>query len=426
VAATPVFSGLPFEVRPDMLGVGLQTFGVLLLLAALLRERPGESGLHTAFACFGLAACIKQQFVVAPAIGTVLLMAAWAHGRIGLKAIARPILTALAIVGLCYGLDEWGTGRRMSRSVFVAAGSVGRIHPADWYAAGNIFLALMWKCGGIILLAAAALVAMVSARPGMGRRLIAAAGTGLIAVIAALTVLQLFVVKMWLSVLIVAGLILIMSGMIPVGVLIERRSMLGGKVDSALWALCAGELALTAILCRMSTGAWYNYAIQAVVFGGVLVARALARSFECAPSARHLLPAALAVLAVPAFAFTDAKEVMSKRQGERVLLARLLDHVKRPRSEVFVVDRPGDNRVHGRLDLVYDPWLYPVFESIGLAEPRSVWLAGALAAGPVHVVVTTSDRPEIDGVPRSLPELGYGPEARVGPFIAWIRRPREF
>ena len=30
---------------------------------------------------------------------------------------------------------------------------------------------------------------------------------------------------------------------------------------------------------------------------------------------------------------------------------------------IFFADRPGLNRVHGRADLVYDPWLYPVFES---------------------------------------------------------------
>jgi len=422
LAATPVFGGLPFEVRPDMLGVGLQTTGVLLLLAALLEDRPRERGLQSAFACFGLAACIKQHFLVAPAIGTVLLLAAWGHGRLGSKAIARVLLSSLAIVVLCYGLEEWGTGGRMSRSVLVAAGSVGRIHPADWYFAGNIVLALIWKSVGMILLAAAALVAMVSARPGPARRHFAAAGTGLIASIAVLTVLQLFFVAMWLSGLIVVGLILTMTWMVPAWGLTQRRSLLGGgRVDAALWAFCAGELAVTVILCRLSTGAWYNYAIQAVVFGSVLVARALARSFESAALPRRRLPAVLAVLAVPAFAFTDAKEIIGKRRADRADLARLVEYVKHPSSELFFVDRPGDNRVHGRLDLVYDPWLYPVFESIGLAQPRSAWLASALATGPVHVVVTTADGPGIDGVPQTLLELGYRRQPRVGPFFVWVR-----
>ena len=106
----------------------------------------------------------------------------------------------------------------------------------------------------------------------------------------------------------------------------ERRSLLGrSRVDGALWALVAGELAVFIFLCRLSTGAWYNYAIQAVVFGCVLVARALARSFESASSPRRLLPAALAVLAVPAFAFTDAKEVIAKRRADRAALTRLVE-----------------------------------------------------------------------------------------------------
>ena len=155
----------PFEVRPDMLGVGLQTTGVLLLLSALRTDGPAER-LPGGLRRFGLAACIKQHFVVAPAISTVLLLAAWRDGRLGSKAIARVLLSTLAIVVLCYGLEEWATGGRMSRSVFAAAGNVVRIHPADWYFAGKIVLALIWKCVGIILLAAAALVAMVPARAG--------------------------------------------------------------------------------------------------------------------------------------------------------------------------------------------------------------------------------------------------------------------
>jgi hypothetical protein len=56
---------------------------------------------------------------------------------------------------------------------------------------------------------------------------------------------------------------------------------------------------------------------------------------------------------------------------------------------VFVVDCPGMNRLHGRLDLVYDEWLYPVFETMGLAGPqylssgdpaRSLWVKGSLTA----------------------------------------------
>ena len=126
-------------------------------------------------------------------------------------------------------------------------------------------------------------------------------------------------------------------------------------------------------------------------------------------------------MAVPAFAFTDVKEVLLKRRAEHAGVVRLFESLRRPAAEVFFVDLPGLNRVHGREDLVYDPWLYPVFESIGLAEPRSVWLARALSSGPVHVVAAASSRPQIDGLKRTLPELGYRGGQKVGPFFIWTR-----
>ncbi len=55
-AATPIHGGVVFEVRPDMLGVALQTLGVLLVLSALRIERHRHATILTAFAAFGLAA----------------------------------------------------------------------------------------------------------------------------------------------------------------------------------------------------------------------------------------------------------------------------------------------------------------------------------------------------------------------------------
>ena len=55
----------------------------------------------------------------------------------------------------------------------------------------------------------------------------------------------------------------------------------------------------------------------------------------------------------------------------------------RPAAEVFFVDLPGLNRLHGRIDLVYDPWLYPVFEdrsrrtAINLVGTGSCYWTGA-------------------------------------------------
>ena len=373
VAGTPISGGFPFEVRPDMLGIGLQTTGILLVLSALVNAPRREANSTAALACFALAACVKQHYIAAPLVSLFLMAGAWARGRRGLTSIVRCASIALAIVVIYYGLEEWITAGRMSQSVVLAAGSVGKVHPSDWNAARNLFLVLISKCVGMILLAAAAGLAMVSARPRPARLAVVTAGTALIGAVTALAILQLFMVKPWISAFLLLGLLVVIVGIIPACGLFEK-SLLGDRLDAALWAYLAGELALTAVVWRLSAGTWFNYALQALVIACVLTARALSRAIDGARSWRPLIPAALAALAVPAFAFTDATQVLGKREADSSALARLLAYVQRPSTEIFFVDLPGANRLHGRIDLVYDPWLYPVFESIDLAEPRSIWL----------------------------------------------------
>jgi hypothetical protein len=71
--------------------------------------------------------------------------------------------------------------------------------------------------------------------------------------------------------------------------------------------------------------------------------------------------------------------------------------------------------------LVHDDWLYPVFESIALAEPRSRWLGRALVKGPVRTVVATTKLPWIEGTKIDLRRLGYRSDSSVGPFYVWTR-----
>ena len=85
----------------------------------------------------------------------------------------------------------------------------------------------------------------------------------------------------------------------------------------------------------------------------------------------------------------------------------------------FFVGRPDVNLAHGRADLVYDEWLYPVFESVGLAERRSVWLRRALVSSSVRYVVMPSQGTRIEGLDQTLPELGFFPSRVVGPFFLW-------
>ena len=58
-------------------------------------------------------------------------------------------------------------------------------------------------------------------------------------------------------------------------------------------------------------------------------------------------------------------------------------------------------------------------------QPRSEWLAHALENGPARVIVTAIPQNRIEGIPRSLKELGFSLRMRLGPWLVWSRRPRE-
>ena len=148
--------------------------------------------------------------------------------------------------------------------------------------------------------------------------------------------------------------------------------------------------------------------------------RAASRAVDASSSLRVLLPAALATVGVMASTF-NVFDVTRQIRAERVAVALIFEHVKRPHSQYFFTDRPGFNRIHGRLDLVYDDWLYPVFESLRLAEPRSRWLRAESTSCSVRAIVTSSDGLRIDGIEQSLRALGYRPDIQVGRFYVWTR-----
>jgi hypothetical protein len=454
VAATPIYTGVPFEVRPDMLGIAFQTSGILFVLAAIATapshvakldtvarawegEPPYEPNrsparteprpprialghLSAAAICFAAAVCIKQQFVVAPLVSLSLIVEARFCGRLRAVPVLLFTATGLATALLYFGTEEWLAGGRMWASVFVAARNVGRVHPADWPFSANLLLATIWKCVGPILLLASSGLAMLEPRRGRFRSGSKAVGSLLIAAVVTLSAVQFFVARIGVSGLLAGGLIVIVAAIIP-GCYVLAKSLRGDAMDRALWIYFAAELAFTTILWRLSTGGWFNYAIPAVVVGCVLTGRSLARAFEGNASQRAVWPAVIASLAVPVFAWTDVKQVSARREAESAEISRLLVSVPQPARELFFVDLPGANRMYGMRSLVYDPWLYPVFEAIGQAEPRSVWLEPALARGAVRYVATTSARGEIDGLKRTLPELGYTRLRRVRRYFLWVR-----
>ena len=420
-AATPIYGGLFVEVRPDMLGVAIQTWGVVVLLRALQAERPNPRLVLLAFACFGAAACVKQQLAVTPGVSMFLVAAACREKRVAFGTLVGALLCTAAVLFAYYGLEIAMTRGQIALAAYRAASACSVVHPATWRSAGESMLVLCWKCVGLILLLAAACLAVLPARAPWWQRSIAWAGTGLIALVSALTIVQIFVATPAISGLIVFCLVVVLFSLLVFGAAAIVRARRIGGIDVALTLYFAGELALMFYLFRLSTGAWYNYAVQAIVFGSVIVARAVARAVTRPLPARAIGGISLAVLAVPAFALTDVKEIVAKRRAESVWIQRLFERTNAGTGTVFFVDRPGFNRVHGRADLVYDPWLYPVFESIRQAEPRSKWLERALESGPIHIVVATSPSSQIEGVRRTLPEMGYALRMRIGPWFVWTR-----
>jgi hypothetical protein len=274
---------------------------------------------------------------------------------------------------------------------------------------------------GLILLPAAAGLAVVASRPGIGRRFVALSGTLCVGLILVLLAVHTVAPSPRIAALTVIATIGAMAVLIPVCALIGRSEFLGRRIDGRFWVYLAGEVALATVLFRLSRGAWSNYAIEAVVFGSIVSARMVARVVDAASSRRVLLPVALAAGSVLACAYNELVSTAQRTAVERAAVAEIVGHLGQPRSAFFFPDHPGLNRLGGRNDLVYDPWLYPVFERLGLAEARSGWLAAALASGTVWVVVKTSRDARIEGVEPNLYALGYLPDVRVGPFYVWKR-----
>jgi hypothetical protein len=421
IAAAPVLGGQPVAVRPDMAGVALQTLGVLLVVPALEAPRNPGPRLLGAAAAFALAMCVKQHFVMPATISMGLLVLGCARGRVRCQAIGRGVLVTAAIVTAVYACEGWVTGGRSWQAAFLAAGAVGRVHPADWDHVGVAWVGIIHMSAGLILLLVAAGLTAVMVQPGIGRKVVALLGTGLVAFILVLLALRGVDPSPSVAAVAVVATSAALAVLIPLCAALGRSTFLGGRIDARFGLYLAGEAALATALFRLSSGSWSNYAIQAIVFSSIVTARAVARVTDSASSARTLLPVALAVWGVLASASHDVVNVIRRTRAERAAVEQIATRVGRPRSTWFFSDRPGFNRLGGRTELVYDHWLYPVFERLGLAEPRTLWLGTALASGPVRVVVNPSRAPRIDGVEPSLYALGYLPDFHADPFYAWRR-----
>src|SRR5262249_10578671 len=160
----------------------------------------GAATVPAAFAAFGLAVCVKQHFVVAPVISTGLLLAARRRGRLAPGHVARGLLSALAVVLAVGAAEEWATGGRRAGAICGAAGGVGRVNPSDWVRVQVVLSEALDRSVGLLALMTAAGLALVRARPGLGRRAFAAAGAVPVGLVVTLAALPLIGVKPWAGV----------------------------------------------------------------------------------------------------------------------------------------------------------------------------------------------------------------------------------
>jgi hypothetical protein len=418
VAAAPALAGQPYAVRPDMAGVALQTWGAALALEAL--EGPGRR-LVLASALFGLAACVKQHLLAAWAVSVGLLVWGWLRGRLGPGAMARVVIPGAAVAALVYGGEWLVTGGRVWDAAFLAASHVGRVHPGDRNHVFIVCLGLGERSVGQISLLAAALLTAGAALPGLGRKALAWVGTVAIGLVLASSLAELRADTPEAGVRTILAAVLGALIALPTGLSFARSVFPGGRVDAALWVYLLAELALALLLLRGSSGTWINYAIPTIVFGSALLGRALARAVDTPALGRVPVPIVLASLVLVFSSLNALRDAGRVRDYEPAIARGIFAHLGRPRSSYFFTDRPGLNRLNGRLELVYDDWLYPVFESLGLAESRSGWLSRALVEGRVLVVIATTERPLIEGTTIDLSRLGYRREVHSPPFFVWTR-----
>ena len=362
-AGSSVMGSFAVTIRPDTLGIAFQTWGAVLVLRTLLGSKTSKS-LIGGFALFGLAACVKQHDVLVAAVSALLLGVSVVRGGVKFGVAVVALGVCLAVIAGYYGLEEWLTGGRMSESVFLLPGQFRRIAYAGWPHVARFFFEVGKRSLPIALL-------------GIG------------------------------------------------GMALGRGRGSTTRLDGVLWLYLAAELAGMVPLCLGSTGAWVNYALQAVAFGSVLAARSLA--FGALPSAScwRWAPA----LAAGVFlAITDARLVWiaaEARVKDRESLRSLAEDpafATCPPIARYFVSVPQYNRLYGNARLAHDEWLFDAYEALDAAEPRELWLKSALVDGPVRVVVTTGTRSDVPGISATLPALGYEPVGRFGRFQLW-RRP---
>src|SRR5262249_47262261 len=174
VAASPVLAGQPFAVRPDMVGVALQTWGVALALGPLTEAESGSGRrLALASALFGTSVCVKQHLLAGWAVSVAMAVWGRLRGRPVFPALAWLIVPGAAIAGLVYGAEWLATGGRVWEATVVVASRVGRVHPASWGSVKILFMGVVGRSAGTLAVLASAGLIAAGRRPGAPRWLAA-------------------------------------------------------------------------------------------------------------------------------------------------------------------------------------------------------------------------------------------------------------
>jgi hypothetical protein len=153
VAASPVLGSFGVTVRPDTLGIALQTWGIWFVLKSL-REGQGawKAGLF-----FALAVCVKQHDVVSGAVGFGLLALLGGRGRV--RQVIAAAAVGVVVLGTYAAFEEWLTGGMMSRAVVKVPAALGRVNRATWGHLATVFVEAAKLSVGLLALAGAWLAA---------------------------------------------------------------------------------------------------------------------------------------------------------------------------------------------------------------------------------------------------------------------------
>ncbi len=215
IAAAPIPGILSVMVRPDVLAVAFQTWGVLWVVAALVREKGASPtrDLLLAYTAFALSFCTKQHNLIAPAISSALLAAAVFQRKMRLAPIVLAHLVGVGVVLIDMIGEQIVTSGRMGQSAFVLpSGPFRAILLGSWTHVAATFAIVGKKLIGYIVLAGC------------------------------------------------CGMIL--------------RPFGGSRLDRFLLLYTAAEIAGQFPLYYYNSGAADNYVVQAVVFASVLMGRA--------------------------------------------------------------------------------------------------------------------------------------------------------